>query len=160
MKIGFLITARLKSTRLPLKIIKDLNGRTVIERIIDRAKQIQNISEIVICTSNNLQDKPLSDIAQKNNIRCFMGHPDDVMTRLKDAGKYYGFDCFVGITAENPLFSIQHANLIVNSFNQTQCDLVKIVGLPVGIATYGVKIKALEVICKIKDVVDTEIWGI
>ena len=39
MKIGFLITARLKSERLPLKIIKDLNGKTVIERLIDRIKK-------------------------------------------------------------------------------------------------------------------------
>ena len=65
MKIGFLITARLKSSRLPFKILKDLNGKTVIERIIDRAKKIQNISEIILCTSTNSQDRPLVDIAKK-----------------------------------------------------------------------------------------------
>ena len=68
LKIGFLITARLKSSRLPLKIIKDLNGKTVIERIIDRAKEIQGIYEIVLCTSPNPQDEPLINIAKKNNI--------------------------------------------------------------------------------------------
>ena len=59
MKIGFLITARLKSSRLPLKILKDLNGKPVIERIIDRAKEIQGINEIVLCTSANPQDKQI-----------------------------------------------------------------------------------------------------
>ncbi|MCX6661861.1 MAG: 3-deoxy-manno-octulosonate cytidylyltransferase, partial [Euryarchaeota archaeon] len=37
MRIGFLITARLKSSRLPLKIMKDLNGKPVIQRIVERA---------------------------------------------------------------------------------------------------------------------------
>ena len=38
MNIGFLITARLKSKRLKFKILKSLNGYSVIERIIQRAK--------------------------------------------------------------------------------------------------------------------------
>ena len=73
MKIGFLITARLKSTRLPRKILKNLHGKTVIERIIDRAKEVVNISEIVLCTSVNPHDKLLIDVAEKNNISYFIG---------------------------------------------------------------------------------------
>ena len=41
MKIGFLITARLKSTRLKLKILKPLNGYSVIERVIQRSKEVK-----------------------------------------------------------------------------------------------------------------------
>ena len=52
MKIGFLITARLKSTRLKLKILKQLNGYSVIERIIQRAKD-KKIVEIHI---HNIRD--------------------------------------------------------------------------------------------------------
>jgi len=33
------------------------------------------------------------------------------------------------------------------------------VGLPLGVATYGMKVKTLEVVCKIKSIIDTEIWG-
>ena len=40
MKIGFLITARLKSSRLKLKLLKQLNGYTAIERVIQRAKRV------------------------------------------------------------------------------------------------------------------------
>ena len=29
----------------------------------------------------------------------------------------------------------------------------------VGVATYGMKVKALEVVCKIKSIIDTKIWG-
>ncbi len=36
MRIGFLITARLKSTRLKQKILLDLNGKLVLDRVFDR----------------------------------------------------------------------------------------------------------------------------
>lgn len=159
MKIGFLITARLKSTRLPLKIIKDLHGKTVIERIIDRIKELKEISEIVICTSTNPQDKPLADIAIKNNIYYFNGDEDDVLTRLLDAAKFFDLNYFLGITADNPLITIEYSNLIVNEIKTNQYDFINLEGLPIGAATYGMKVKALETVCKIKTIVDTEIWG-
>lgn len=159
MKIGFLITARLKSSRLPFKIIKDLNGKTVIERIIDRAKEIQDISEIVLCTSTNPQDKPLIDIAKKNDIYYYNGSEEDVLQRLLDAAKLFSLDYFLGITADNPLFTIYYSNLIVDEIKRNKYDFVKIKGLPLGCATYGINVKALETVCKIKNVIDTEIWG-
>jgi len=159
LKIGFLITARLKSSRLPLKIIKDLNGKTVIERIIDRAKDIQGISEIVLCTSSNPQDKPLINIAKKNNISYFLGDEDDVLQRLFDASILHDLDYFLGITADNPLFSIRYSNLIIEEIKKGEHDFIKIRGLPFGTATYGMNTKALETVCKIKTIIDTEIWG-
>ena len=159
MKIGFLITARLKSSRLPLKILKDLNGKTVVERIIDRAKEIKGISEIVLCTSANPQDKPLIDIAEKNNIFYFLGDEDDVLKRLYDASEKHNLDYFLGITADNPLFSIKYSNLIVDKIKKEGHDFIKVIGLPFGTATYGMNVKALATVCKIKTIIDTEIWG-
>jgi len=159
MKIGFLITARLKSTRLPMKIIKELNGKTVIDHIIQRAKQIKNIDEVILCTSSNPQDKPLIDTSKKNNIKYFLGDEDDVLKRLNDAASLHKLDCFLGITADNPLFSIHHSNIISNKMKSTDYDFIKIKGLPLGAATYGMNVKALKTICKVKNIVDTEIWG-
>jgi len=159
MKIGFLITARLKSTRLSRKIIRDLNGKTVIERLIDRVKQIKGISEIVLCTSTNPQDRPLVDIAEENNIYYFNGDEEDVLQRLLDAAKFFSMDYFLGITADNPLITIHYSNLIVEEIKGNHYDFIKLEGLPLGVATYGMKVKALETICKVKTVVNTEIWG-
>ena len=159
MKIGFLITARLKSSRLPLKLLLDLNGRTVIERIIDRAKTVHDISEVVLCTSTNPQDKPLVDIARSNGVYYYNGDEEDVLKRLFDAAIFFNLDYIISITADNPLFSIYHANLIVDTIKRTKCDFVKITGLPLGAATSGLKVKALKLVCEVKKIIDTEIWG-
>ena len=82
MKIGFLITARLKSSRLKLKLLKPLNGFSVIERVIQRAKQVEECSDIVLCTSRSNQDLPLIRIANKNNIYYYNGSSEDVLQRI------------------------------------------------------------------------------
>jgi len=63
MKTGFLITARLKSTRLPMKVILKVNGIELIRHMINRIKESKVINEIIICTSPNPQDAPLVKIA-------------------------------------------------------------------------------------------------
>ena len=159
MKIGLLITARLKSSRLPMKLLLDMNGRTIIERVIDRCKQLHEVDDIVICTSTNNQDRPLTDIALKNNVHYFLGDEEDVLKRLLDAGKFFQHDYILCITGENPLFSIEYAQRVINDIKSHQNDFTYYDGLPIGCAVYGLKLKALEVVCNIKKEVDTEIWG-
>ncbi len=160
MKIGFLITARLKSTRLKFKILKPLNGHSVIERVIQRAKKVKGCSDIVLCTSTTKQDLPLSKIAKENKIQCYKGHPEDVLQRLLDAAKLFHMDYFIGITADNPLFSIYHAKMILEKirFNKN-IDYIYTYGMPIGLNTYGISTKALKLVCSVKKEVDTEIWG-
>ena len=161
MRIGFLITARLKSSRLPLKIMKDLNGKPVIERIVERAQAIKSIpdTDIVICTSPNPQDAPLRDIAEKTHVSYFLGDPDDVLKRLHDAALHHHLDYALGITADNPLYSVEYANKIVDVIKKQHPDFIKVEGLPFGASPWGMNVKALQTICRIKPIVDTEIWG-
>jgi spore coat polysaccharide biosynthesis protein SpsF len=160
MKIGFLITARLKSSRLKLKILKPLNGFSVIERIIQRAKKVKECSDIVLCTSKLSQDLPLMRTAKKNNIYYYNGSAEDVLQRLLDAAELFEMDYFVGITADNPLFSIFHANLISDMIkSDNSIDFIFTSGLPIGANIYAININALKTVCRVKKEIDTEIWG-
>lgn len=160
MNIGFLITARLKSSRLPLKLLLDLNGKSIVERVIDRAKQVSYVNEIVVCTSTNPQDKPLVDKAIQSDVYYYLGSEEDVLKRLTDAATFFEMDYFVNITGENPLFSIEYANIIADNLRTGQYDFVYLKGLPIGCACYGLNTDALKVVCKVKKEIDTEIWGL
>ena len=160
MKIGFLITARLKSSRLKLKLLKPLNGFSVVERVIQRAKQVEECSDIVLCTSRSNQDLPLIRIANKNNIYYYNGSSEDVLQRMLDAAELFQMDYVIGITADNPLFSIYHANIISDMIRSDgNLDFIYTTGMPIGVNIYGIKTKALKTVCSIKEEVDTEIWG-
>lgn len=159
MKIGFFITARLKSTRLKNKILLDLNGKSVLDRVIERAKKVQGVDGVVLCTSTDPQDSILYKNALANKIEFYAGHPDDVLKRLLDAALYYQYDAFVSITADNPFFSIYTSELSVNFYKQQKFDFINTTGLPVGCATYMLDVKALQIVDFIKNQTDTEIWG-
>jgi len=159
MKIGYFITARLKSSRLRKKIALPLNGDTVLDHVINRCKLVNNIDDVVLCTSINSQDSQLYDYALNHKIKFYAGSEDDVLKRLLDAAKYYGFDAFVSITADNPLHSYYLADLIVDWYKKEPSDFIFTSGVPIGIAPYFITTKALEVAVEMKKDLDTEIWG-
>ena len=72
MRIGILVTARLKSMRLPMKVIKLIHGRPMIIHMLERLRLAQRPGNIIICTSCLAEDDPLIEIAQKENIQYYI----------------------------------------------------------------------------------------
>ena len=159
MKVGYLITGRLKSTRLPRKLLLNVKGKSILSHMIDRLKLAKNVDEIVICTSVNKQDKPLGSLAKENNVDCFFGDPDDVLGRLLGAADEFNLDYILNITADCPFVDPEYADMIVEKFLETDSDLIRQFDLPHGVFSYGIKVDALREVVNIKDSSDTEVWG-
>lgn len=159
MKVGFLITARLKSTRLPKKLVLKINDLEIIRWMIRRIKLSKSISDIVICTSTNPQDDELESIARSENIKCFRGDENDVLSRLNEATKFYQFDYILNITADCPLVAIEYFPVIIKTFKDSNADLIQCLDLPHGFFSYGISVSALDYICKNKEGKNTEVWG-
>jgi spore coat polysaccharide biosynthesis protein SpsF len=158
-KPGFLITGRLKSKRLPRKVILEVKGRPLICHMLDRIKAAKRIGEIVICTSTNPQDDPFHEIAQREGVSCYRGSEDDVLMRLLEAASEHGLDYFVNITADCPLIDPLFINRTVDEYERTHADLVRFDLLPRGQGPNGIKVSALKKVCEIKAETETEVWG-
>ncbi len=159
MKVGYLITGRLKSTRLPKKLLIEVKGKPVIGHMLDRLKLTKKVDQIVICTSDLEQDRPLGEIARENCVECYFGDPDDVLVRLLGAADKYGFDYILNITADCPLVDPVYADAIVGNYMKTDADLIRQFDLPHGAFSYGIKVGALRKVVEIKKSQDTEVWG-
>ena len=159
MKIGILITARLKSSRLERKILLPLNGKSIIDWIIGRAKNICGSEGVVLCTSTNVQDSVLYKNALKNGIEFYPGSEVDVLDRLYNAATYFGYDAFINVTADNPLFSMYCAEIMIDWFKKENFDFGFVDGLPIGMDSHFVKVDALKIANFIRKESDTEIWG-
>jgi|MDTC01.3.fsa_nt_gb spore coat polysaccharide biosynthesis protein SpsF len=159
MKVGYLIIGRLKSTRLPNKLLIEIKGKPVISHLLERLKLAKKVDEIIICTSLAEQDKPLANIAKENNVKCFFGDPDDVLIRMYDAANEYNLDYILTITADSPFVDPSYADAIVDTYQKTGADLVRQFDLPHGVFSYGIKVEALKKVIEIKDTSDTEVWG-
>ena len=159
MKIGFLITGRLKSTRLPKKLLLEIKGKSVLIHMLDRLKLAKKVDEIIICTSTKNQDIPLGELAKENNVKCFFGSPDDVLSRLLGAANKFNLDYILNITADCPFVDPFYADKIVEEYFKTDADLIRQFDLPHGAFSYGIKVEALKKVVAIKDSSDTEVWG-
>lgn len=97
-----IIQARLGSTRLPGKVLKDLNGKPLIEQIINRLRNCKNVDNIVLATTINELDDRLESWCKENNISCFRGDENNVLKRYYDTATQYKSDIVIRITADDP----------------------------------------------------------
>jgi len=141
-------------------LLKELNGASVIERVIERSKKVNHCDYVILCTSEKNQDLPLVEIALRNNIFYYNGDAHDVLYRLYKASELFNLDYIICMTADNPLFSINYATFISDKIRSNpKIDYIYTDGLPIGVNVYALKTKALKTVCSIKEEVDTEIWG-
>ena len=159
MNVGFLLTARLKSRRLPKKVILEIAGRPLISHMLDRIKAADRVDEIVICTSTDSQDDPLEKIAESEGVSCYRGSEDDVLARLYEAASLYGIEYIINLTADCPVVDPSFINLTVHEFEETNADYIEWDKLPAGQGPLGLKVNALRKVCDIKKEKDTEVWG-
>lgn len=158
MRVGFLITARLKSSRLPLKLLKEVNGENYLTWMIRRLKLAPELSEIVVCTSTHEQDAPLCEIAAKEGIQCFRGSEEDVIQRLYDAAQLHNLDYVINMTADCPFLPYELIGDVIKTYQETDADLVKCHDLPVGLFLSGLKVDAMKRVIDLKASGNTEYW--
>jgi len=118
-KIAAIIQARMGSTRLPGKVMKDLMGRPMLEHIIKRVQASGLIDEIVIATTTNKEDEVIIDFAKENDIEYYAGSTEDVLDRYYQAAQKYDVDVIVRITADDPFKDPQVIDEIISSYLDT-----------------------------------------
>lgn len=107
------IQARMGSTRLPGKVMKDLSGNPVLWHVIDRCKRARLIEKIIMATTTNPEDDPLATYAESIGCPVFRGSSDDVLKRYCDAIDTFNGDPVVRITSDCPLIDPEIIDLVV-----------------------------------------------
>ena len=103
LKVIAIVQARMGSTRMPGKVIADIHGRPMLSWLLDRVKSVKSLDEIVIATTQNIEDDVLEVFARANKIQCFRGSEEDVLGRYFHCAKKYAAEIIVRITADDPL---------------------------------------------------------
>ena len=120
--IGAIVQARMGSSRCPEKSLKDLCGKTLLERVIDRTQQCPSISKVVVATTVNVEDDKIEAFCKEKGVLCYRGSSDDVLDRYYMAAKTYGIDTIVRITADDPFKDPDVIEEIIHTFFQGHYD--------------------------------------
>jgi spore coat polysaccharide biosynthesis protein SpsF len=115
MTIVAIIQARMGSTRLPGKVLRDLAGAPLLERVVRRAEAVEGVGAVVVATSVNPADDAIEALCDAMAWLCFRGDEQDVLQRYLDAATRYEADQVVRITADCPfLCSSEAARLVAH----------------------------------------------
>ncbi len=122
MKIIAIIQARVNSTRLPKKVLLNLEGRTVLEHVIKRVRKSKLISETIVATTINKEDLEIVKLCTKIGVKVFCGSENDVLDRFYQISKLIKPNHIVRITADSPLIDPKIIDLIIEKHLQENAD--------------------------------------
>jgi len=123
-KIVAIIQARMGSTRLPGKVLKEISGKPLVWHVIKRVKKAKLINQIVLATTNKKEDLSLIKIASEIGVESYAGSEEDVLDRYFQAATKYKADVVVRITADCPLIDPEVIDKVIKSFLTDNFDYV------------------------------------
>ncbi|KKK49627.1 hypothetical protein LCGC14_3133160, partial [marine sediment metagenome] len=103
------------------------------------------------------EDQILVDIAERNHIKYYRGHPDDVMVRIYNGAKKYNADVLVGTTGDN-LFQDSFIDKMIDFFEENNADFVYCYDLPMGVPPFLARMTTFKKAIETKDEINTERW--
>lgn len=153
MGVGIFIPVRIGSTRLPQKALMRVNGKCILEYLIERIKFVNEKSaKIMICTTDLKEDLVLDDLADRNSIGIFHGETENILKRQYDCARIHDIDFIVNVDGDDILCNPEYINKIINEHHKKpNYDVIQTEGLPFGTNSMGYQIGALE---KIMDILE------
>ncbi|MDA3883772.1 MAG: hypothetical protein PF481_10870 [Bacteroidales bacterium] len=101
MNIGIIILCRYNSSRLPGKILKTINGKTILDYIIERIETVVSRSHIIVATSTESTDNPIVEYCSNHSIQVFRGSLTNVAERFLHCMKHFEIEYGIRINGDN-----------------------------------------------------------
>ena len=117
-----IIQARTGSSRLPGKVLADLGGKTVLERVLRRLCRSALIARCVVATSTQPGDDAIVRICNRQSVLVFRGHETDVLDRFYRAATCHHAELVLRITSDCPLIDAGVTDKVIAEFLQHRPD--------------------------------------
>lgn len=122
MKTVAIVQARMGSTRLPDKVMLEIDGKPMIELLLTRLSKSELVDQIVVATSVNTNNLPLVEHVLGLGYACEQGSEEDVLDRYIAAAEKHKADIVVRITGDCPLVDPQLVDEVVCAFRSGKYD--------------------------------------
>ncbi len=138
------LQARMGSSGLPGKVLLQIQGKSILERAVERLRAAPSLDRIAVLTTGLEEDEPVVAEAHRLKVEVYRGPAFDVLARFRRAADLFVPDVIVRATADNPLIDIGSIDRIVHELTSRDLDYCMESNLPVGAATEAFTAQALE----------------
>ncbi len=115
-KVVAIVQARMGSTRLPGKVLKDILGKPMLWHLVKRVRAARYVDDVVIAATTNEKDDSLEKFAVENNLGIYRGSEDDIVDRLFNAGGEYDAHTIVRVWGDCPLIDPDLIDKVLSEF--------------------------------------------
>jgi len=123
-RVGIVIQARVGSTRLPGKVLEVLEGKTLLEHLIQRMKRVKRAHEVVVATTNLEEDSRILELSASLGVACVAGAKEDLLGRYFLAASTWELDVVVRVTADCPLLDPVVVDSLIDEFFSGELDFL------------------------------------
>ena len=120
----------MSSSRLPGKVMMELNGMPIIWHIYKRAEACKNVSKVIVATSTHESDDILVQFCNKYDLNVSRGSLENVLDRFLQVLRVYSETYVVRITADCPLIHPDFIDAQIAALNIFKADVLWIKNLP------------------------------
>jgi spore coat polysaccharide biosynthesis protein SpsF (cytidylyltransferase family) len=103
LKTVLITQARTGSTRLPDKVLMEVNQTPLLKIHLDRLKESKNVDKIIVATTNSAKDNIIEKLALDWGYEVYRGSENDVLDRFYQAVKDINTLWVVRVTSDCPL---------------------------------------------------------
>ena len=121
-RVVAIIQARMGSSRLPGKVLRDIHGKPMLAWVVERTRKASCVSEVMVATTSDPSDDLIEQVCRQMSIPCFRGNIYDVLDRYYQAARDVQADVVVRITADCPLIDAGLINAVVKRFLEEKVD--------------------------------------
>lgn len=102
-KMVCIIQARMGSSRLPGKVLFDLAGCSMLERVVYRVSAAHNyFDDLVVATGNTSENDVIEEVCEYNHWKCIRGSEHDVLNRYMHAAHTMDAKHIIRVCADDP----------------------------------------------------------
>jgi spore coat polysaccharide biosynthesis protein SpsF len=156
-RTGIIIQARISSTRLPKKIILEIDEQiTFLDILLGKLKKLKTNFPIILATSNLSVDDVLVEFASKHRIQFYRGSEENVLKRFIDCAEENNLNTIVRVCSDNPFIDLNYIQKIITNYKGEDYLSYKINNSPSILTHFGffteiVSLNALKKIASKKD---------
>ena len=121
MKKVIIIPARLDSSRLPKKVLLDLKGKTVIQRVYEQCLKVKNVDGVYIAT-DSIEIKEVCETFTDKVIITKSTHQSGT-DRIGEAVSAIACDIVINVQGDEPFIEPSLIEALVNSFSNSDISM-------------------------------------
>ena len=117
-----IIQGRMSSSRLPGKILVDIAGQPMLQRVFIRTSRSATVTETIFATTTDPSDNPVAEYCDFSGIPFTRGSLFDVLDRYYQTAQGAKADVVVRITADCPVIDSALIDNVVNTLLDDEYD--------------------------------------